>query len=136
MGSQEEERLRILNLVARGAMTPVEAASLLAAVQDPVQAPIAPPEQASQGAGEVDTGRRPVSIRLQIGSVATGRESVNITLPIALAEATLRFVPRHTLEEAGVNVPNLISALRSGQTGLIFEGRHDRDRQYIRVTVE
>lgn len=136
MTPQEDERLRILNLVATAAMAPAEAAGLLEAMQDQVQAPGAPPEQALRTAREAESGPRPVSIRLQIGSVATGRDSVNISLPIALAEATLRFVPRRTLEEAGINVPNLIAALRSGQTGLIFEGRHDRDRQYIRVTVE
>gem|GEM_PF-2103008 len=146
---RQERQRRILDMVASGKMTAAEGAQQLAALG---YAPVGPCPEDDE-AGEADAGAlgepvhrrrgdgqgaggRARAIRVVITDVRTGQVKVNLALPLALAEVALRFVPRDSLERAGVNVDRLHAALGRGETGLVFATVDHEDHQSIEVLVE
>jgi len=120
-----EERKRILNLLAEGQLTAEEAESLLSALEE---TPSAAPESRSGPA-------RLLRIYIHDGEDGT---VVKVNLPLALARFALKFVPeeqRAQIVEAGFDLDEFLASLGSG----VPEGKlvevHDPDGTEVLIEV-
>lgn len=124
---REEERLRILQLVAEGKITAEDAARLLEAL-------------ASGGEAEAPAPSRPHALRVKVTDSETGAIRVNLTMPLNFVRAALR--------RGGQNVPNIVvggvsldaeeleTLLTSGLQGHIIDVVDEKDGERVEVFVE
>lgn len=128
-----EERERVLRMVAEGKITAEEAGALLEALEPsgrqetrsdsvPAGLPLAP-------AGS----RRNLIIQVQEG----GHNRVNVRIPLGLARAAGRFIPRQTqdyLNRYDIDLEQLLSDLGSSLTeGPLLEVQDEEDHVLIAV---
>lgn len=84
-----EERMRILNMVREGQLTPADASELLAALGTGA-APAAPPSLAAAlpASSDGNSGKR--WFRLRVTDADSGRVKVNLSAPLSLIDFGLR----------------------------------------------
>jgi hypothetical protein len=135
-----DERRRILQLVADGKITAEEAAELLDALnvqprREPTamplpEAPTAPMFTPGPGPG---LGRaRSLVIQVTEGSST----KVNLRIPFGLARAAGKFIPRRAeqhLREFGIELEDLLADLRGSENGTILQIEDEDSRVLIAV---
>jgi hypothetical protein len=133
-----DERRRILQLVADGKITAEEAAELLDALNvqsrretPSMSFPDAPPSPPAPSLPR--TGRaRSLIIQITEGS----NTKVNLRIPFGLARAAGKFVPRRAeqqLREFGIELDDLLADLRGSEDGTILQVEDDDSRVLIAV---
>jgi hypothetical protein len=127
-----EERARILRLVAEGKVSPAEAEDLLAALEP------APRADARAGAGALSAARsgttaalegallpRSLSHRSLVVRVDGGDSKVNLRIPLGLARAAGRFLPRQAQEaltDYSIDLERILESVSSGpDAGTLLE---------------
>ncbi len=94
MEQQQNERMRILELVAQGKLSVTEAELLLRSLAGEDVPPEAPPKAEAASETNAKPGpehaRRPRRMRIQVSDMATNRTRVNLVLPMGLVKAGLR----------------------------------------------
>ncbi len=125
----DEEQARILRMVADGTITPAEAGDLLSALDHQRRAP-APP---------VATVVRPASKRhLTIQIIDGDDDKVNVRIPLALARAAGRFIPRQAqayLEEREISIEAILEGLQAEDGENTLLEIHEGD-SFVRIAVE
>jgi|SRR5579875_2911047 len=137
----DDERRRILRMVAEGTVTPEDGAELLDALHEDrrVSEPDRPEQNretsqaiAAAPAATVSSGRSLV-IRITEGEEST----VNLRIPLGLARAAGRFLPRraqHDLSEHGIDLSELFEGVAGGvDNGPLIMIQDDEDTVYIGV---
>ena len=129
-----EERARILRMVADGKLTAEEAADLLEALEA-APVPASRAGSAREQAWQMPEKRgRSLVITITEGSATTA----NIRIPLALARAAGRFVPRRAqeqLEDYGVDLKQLLADLGDSLVeGPLIEIQDEED--HVRIAVE
>ncbi|MGH2448007.1 MAG: SHOCT-like domain-containing protein [Chloroflexota bacterium] len=128
----EQDQLRVLRMVSDGVLSPAEGADLLDALRPsptaiavdraPATAPLAP--------------ARSRNLIIQISE--DGESKVNLRIPIGLARAAGRFIPRQvhsSLDEHGIQLEDLLAGLASTDgVGPLLDIQDDDDR--VRISVE
>jgi hypothetical protein len=142
-----DERARILRMVAEGKVTPAEAEDLLAALD-------AAPEAGTQSTGLSATfgpgpmpappmppgppGSRKQRRSLVIQVKEGGDSKVNVRIPLSLARAAGKFIPRHAqqhLAAYNIDLEELLSGLGdAGGDGTLVEVKDGKDE--VRIAVE
>ncbi|MGD2143580.1 MAG: hypothetical protein PVF54_03780 [Anaerolineae bacterium] len=124
--SAAEERLRVLQMLEDGKITPEEAAALLRALGK------------GQGAGPrvvgPDTENR--YLRIRVTDLASGTGKVNVTIPLGLVSAGLRIAERFAPDFEGVDMEGLEKAIISGAEGKIIEVMDAEDNERVEIYVE
>ena len=109
----DEERRRILDMLAADKITVDQAEALLRALQAGDVRPPRPPAPPR----DVPEGRRARSLRIQITEDgASSNSNVNVTVPIGLIRFAGRFLPkeaRSQLNDNGIQFDQLIDSLNS-----------------------
>jgi hypothetical protein len=100
-----EERDRILRMVAEGTITPAEASDLLSAIAGPPRPPARP--------APISGIAVPRNLTIQI--VDGDDTSVNIRIPLALARAAGKFIPRQAQSYLNAHEINLEAIMESLQ---------------------
>ena len=110
------ERMRILNLLHNGSITPEEAGQLLDALEGGKEAP-----PAAEPVALKDTrGRKPKKLRIQVDNEEkeSGRAKVNVSIPVALIRSlgpiALTSIPkdaRRQMEEKGIDIKSIIEQI-------------------------
>lgn len=124
--SATEERLRVLQMLEDGKITPEEASSLLRAL----------------GKGEVPgvRGKATASesrfLRIRVTDLASGTGKVNVTIPLGLVSVGLRIAERFAPEAQGMNLQELEEAIVGGAQGRIFEVMDAEDNERVEIFVE
>lgn len=146
----DEERARILRMVAEGKLSPEEAAGLLEAV-DPEPEPQAaghgiPMEGQYPGFGEPSEreirmrgreGRRsrpPRAVVIQIKE--NGDNKVNIRIPLGLARAAKKFIPRQAqnyLSAYEIDLQEFLDGAGDMEGGTLLEVKDGENRVLIAV---
>ena len=142
-----EERARILRMVAEGKVTPAEAEDLLAALD---AAPDAGARSAglsaTYGAGPMPAspvppgplGSRKQRRSLVIQVKESGDSKVNVRIPLSLARAAGKFIPRHAqqhLAAYNINLEEFLSGLSDAEgDGTLVEVKDGKDE--VRIAVE
>jgi hypothetical protein len=144
-----QERLRVLELLEQGKITAAEAAELLRALGDE-------DDERDEGGGRerryrrdererdrdrFDGGRRalPRWFRVRVTDTRTGRIWANVSIPYGMVNSGLRFAPGNfPFGRAGLplQMDDLLSALRSGRRGTIYDVTDSDKGQRIEIIVE
>ncbi|HEY5159136.1 MAG TPA: hypothetical protein VII93_14335 [Anaerolineales bacterium] len=119
-----EERMKILKLIEEGKVSAEEGAKLLSALA---------------------TANRPLSglsasgakwLRVRVTDVNSGRSKATVQIPISLMEAGMKIGAHFAPEIDGVNMDQILEALRTGMTGKIIDVTDDEDGEHVEIFVE
>ena len=137
----DAETLRVLEMVQKGQITAEQAAELLDALEAPREA-------------EVERSRAGRRFRVIVSDKTTGRTKVNVSIPMDLVEMGARMGLSLQMKSAGrdgvqmgvsrgqgitgVDLEQIMDAIRKGADGKIFEAdvEDDRHAQHVIVFVE
>jgi hypothetical protein len=135
----DEERARILRMVAEGKLSPEEAADLLEAIQPP---PVE--ERVAMGPMPPNPPNPPMFVRghrrrgrILVIHVREGNENkVNLRIPISLTRAAGKFIPRQAsqyLSKYDINLNDFVEDLADAEGGTILEIRDGENKVLIAV---
>ena len=119
-----EERMKILKMIEEGKVSAEEGVKLLSALA---------------------SANRPTSglsasgakwLRVRVTEVNTGRSKATVQIPISLMEAGMKIGAHFDPEIDGVNMDQLMEALRTGMTGKIIDVTDDEDGEHVEIFVE
>ncbi len=121
-----EERMKILKMIEEGKVSAEEGAKLLSAL-------------ASANRPTATSGLSASSakwLRVRVTDVHTGRSKATVQIPISLMEAGMKIGAHFAPEIDGVNMDQLMEALRTGVTGKIIDVTDDEDGEHVEIFVE
>ena len=124
--SATEERLRVLQMLEDGKITPEEATSLLRAMGKG--------QGGASRSSTASTGNR--FLRIRVTDLASGTGKVNVTIPLGLVSAGLRIAERFAPEAEGIDMQELEKAIVSGAEGKIVEVMDAEDNERVEIYVE
>ena len=125
--ASSEERMKILKMIEEGKLSAEEGTKLLSALNDRrLSAPPRPP--GSSGA--------PRWLRIRVTDVRTGRSKASVQIPLALVDAGMKIGAHFAPEVEGVDMSNVMEALRSGVTGKIIDVTDEEDGEHVEIYVE
>ncbi len=131
--STREERLKILQMVADGTISPEDGMRLLEALS---------PEEgggAESGAPKAEESQKPRWLKIQVTDTNTGRRRVNITLPLAVLRGMLKLGGRVNVVSDYVDKETLQAledALLSGATGKFVDIVDEEDGERVEIFIE
>ena len=124
-----EERMKILKMIKEGKLSAEEGAKLLSALS-------AGQNKAASGApGELGVGTARW-LRVRVTDVASGRSKATVQIPISLIDAGMKIGAHFAPEVAGVDMTEIMTALRAGMTGKIIDVVDDEDGEHVEIFVE
>ena len=121
-----EELMKILKMIEEGKLSAEEGTKLLAALN--VKRP--PSSRASGMPGGAKW------LRIRVTDTRTGRSKASVQIPIALVDAGLKIGAHFAPEVDGVDMSNVMEALRSGVTGKIIDVTDEEDGEHVEIYVE
>lgn len=128
--ASSEERMKILKMIEEGKLSAEEGTKLLAALSEK-RMPTAPrPPGMPGGPGG------PRWLRIRVTDVRTGRSKASVQIPLALVDAGMKIGAHFAPEVQGVDMSNVMEALRSGVTGKIIDVTDEEDGEHVEIYVE
>ena len=125
--ASSEERMKILKMIEEGKLSVEEGTKLLAALSDKrVPTPPRPPG--------VPGGPR--WLRIRVTDIRTGRSKASVQIQLALVDAGMKIGAHFAPEVEGVNMSNVMEAVRSGMTGKIIDVTDEDDGEHVEIYVE
>ena len=126
MTSASEERMKILQMLEEGKISPDEATTLLRALDGGRSSgPTAP--------GFPSDGR---FLRILVSDLSSEAPKVNVTIPMGLVGAGLRMAERFAPEFEGFDMQELEEMLASGTIGKMVEVVDVEDNEKVEIYVE
>jgi hypothetical protein len=120
-----EERMKILKMIEEGKLSPEDGAQLLSALG----------RKSALGIPGVSSGGAKW-LRVRVTDLHTGRSKATVQIPLALMDAGMKIGAHFAPEIDGVNMDQLMAALRSGMTGKIIDATDDEDGEHVEIFVE
>lgn len=121
-----EERMKILKMIEEGKLSAEEGTKLLAALN--VKRPTSLRLPGTPGGAKW--------LRIRVTDTRTGRSKASVQIPIALVDAGLKIGAHFAPEVDGVDMSNVMEALRSGVTGKIIDVTDEEDGEHVEIYVE
>src|SRR6185369_8641257 len=125
--ASSEERMKILKMIEEGKLSAEEGTKLLSALNGP-KTPN-PPRPPGMPGG-------PRWLRIRVTDVRTGRSKASVQIPLALVDAGMKIGAHFAPQVEGVDMSNVLEALRSGMTGKIIDVTDDEDGEHVEIYVE
>ena len=125
--ASSEERMKILKMIEEGKLSVEEGTKLLAALSDR-RVPTPPRPPGAPGGARW--------LRIRVTDVRTGRSKASVQIPLALVDAGIKIGAHFAPEVEGVNMSNVMDAVRSGMTGKIIDVTDDEDGEHVEIYVE
>jgi hypothetical protein len=119
-----EERMKILKMIEEGKLSAQEGAKLLSALAS-----------ANRPLGGLSASGAKW-LRVRVTEVASGRSKATVQIPLSLMEAGMKIGAHFAPEIDGVNMDQLMDALRAGMTGKIIDVVDDEDGEHVEICVE
>ena len=119
-----EERMKILKMTEEGKVSAEEGAKLLSALAS-----------ANRPTGGLSASGAKW-LRVRVTEVNSGRSKATVQIPISLMEAGMKIGAHFAPEIDGVNMDQLMEALRTGMTGKIIDVTDDEDGEHVEIFVE
>ncbi len=126
--ANSEERMKILKLIEEGKISADEGSKLLAALSDSRRG--IPTSPRSPGAGGAHW------LRVRVTDTRTGRSKASVQIPLALVDAGMKIGAHFAPEVQGVDMSNVMEALRMGVTGKIIDVVDEEDGEHVEIFVE
>jgi hypothetical protein len=123
-----EERMKILKMVEEGKVTAEDGVKLLAALMDGRRAGAAAGSSRLPGEGRW--------LRIRVTDIASGRSKASVQIPLGLIDAGMKIGAHFAPEVEGVDMSNVMDAVRSGMTGKIIDVTDDEDGEHVEIFVE
>jgi hypothetical protein len=123
-----EERMKILKMIDEGKLSAEEGAKLLSALS--ASQKTSPGTVGSLGA----SGAR--WLRVRVTDTASGRSKATVQIPISLIDAGMKIGAHFAPEVAGVDMSEIMDALRNGMTGKIIDVMDEEDGEHVEIFVE
>ena len=120
-----EERMKILKMIEEGKLSPEEGAQLLSALG----------RKAAPGIPGLGTGGAKW-LRVRVTDLHSGRSKATVQIPLTLLDAGMKIGAHFAPEIDGVNMDQLMAALRTGMTGKIIDATDDEDGEHVEIFVE
>ncbi|MGC8855522.1 MAG: SHOCT-like domain-containing protein [Anaerolineae bacterium] len=127
-----EERMKILKMIEEGKISAEEGAKLLAALSSGRRGPGVPTPPRPPGVA----GGPPRWLRIRVTDVRTGRSKASVQIPLGLIDAGLKIGAHFAPEVEGVDMSNVLEALRAGVTGKIIDVIDDEDGEHVEIFVD
>jgi len=125
--ASSEERMKILKMIEEGKLSAEEGTKLLAALSEK-RGPTPPRAPGTPGA--------PRWLRIRVTDVRSGRSKASVQIPLALVDAGMKIGAHFAPEVEGVDMANVMDAVRSGMTGKIIDVTDDEDGEHVEIYVE
>ncbi len=122
-----EERMKILKMIEEGKISAEEGAKLLSALSE---------GRTAGGAAAPRGAHAGRMLRIRVTDVASGRSKASVQIPLALVDAGMKIGAHFAPEVEGVDMSNVIEALRSGVTGKIIDVVDEEDGEHVEIFVE
>ena len=122
-----EERMKILKMVEEGKVSAEDGAKLLAALTEGRRG------QPGQGSRAAGAGRW---LRIRVTDIGTGRSKASVQIPLGLIDAGMKIGAHFAPEVEGVDMSNVMDAVRAGMTGKIIDVTDDEDGEHVEIYVE
>jgi hypothetical protein len=122
--------MKILKMIEEGKLSAEEGTKLLAALSNK-RAPTPPRVPGTPG---MPGGAR--WLRIRVTDVRTGRSKASVQIPLALVDAGMKIGAHFAPEVEGVDMSNVMEALRSGVTGKIIDVTDEEDGEHVEIYVE
>jgi hypothetical protein len=129
MMATTEERMKILKMIDEGKISAEEGAKLLSALSDSRS-------RAMTGSGLNRGTGNARWLRVKVTDVATGRSKATVQIPISLLDAGLKIGAHFAPEVEGVDLTQLMEAVRSGVTGKLVDVIDEDDGEHVEIYVE
>ena len=126
--ANSEERMKILKLIEEGKISADEGSKLIAALSDSRRGPSNPRTPGMPG------GAR--TLRVRVTDTRTGRSKASVQIPLALVDAGMKIGAHFAPEVEGVDMANVMEALRMGITGKIIDVVDEEDGEHVEIFVE
>ncbi len=121
-----EERMKILKMIEEGKLSAEEGTKLLAALSQ--SRPPSPRAPGMPGGAKW--------LRIRVTDTRSGRSKASVQIPLALVDAGLKIGAHFAPEVEGVDMSNVMEALRAGVTGKIIDVTDDEDGEHVEIYVE
>ncbi len=125
--ASSEERMKILKMIEEGKLSAEEGTKLLATLSEK-RMPTPP-----RGPGLPGGARW---LRIRVTDVRTGRSKASVQIPLELVDAGMKIGAHFAPEVEGVDMSNVMEALRSGVTGKIIDVTDEEDGEHVEIYVE
>ena len=127
--ASSEERMKILKMIEEGKLSVEEGTKLLAALSEKrVPSPPRPPGMPGPAG--------PRWLRIRVTDVRTGRSKASVQIPLALVDAGMKIGAHFAPEVEGVDMSNVMEAVRTGMTGKIIDVTDEEDGEHVEIYVE
>ncbi|MEK6751464.1 MAG: hypothetical protein AABZ00_04280 [Chloroflexota bacterium] len=127
--ANSEERMKILKLIEEGKISADEGSKLLSALSDTRRGFSTPPRPPGMGGGAR-------WLRIRVTDTRTGRSKASVQIPLALVDAGMKIGAHFAPEVEGVDMSNVMEALRAGVTGKIIDVVDEEDGEHVEIFVE
>jgi hypothetical protein len=130
-----EERLKILKMIQEGKISAEQGMQLLESLVQSTR----PGPQASrfdQLPNPPPPGRAARWFRVRVTDMDTGRVRVNIRMPINVITTGFKLGARFSPEVEGLDMTQLMEAIRAGETGQIVDVVDKDDGEHVEVFLE
>ncbi|GAB4431051.1 MAG: hypothetical protein Kow002_19400 [Anaerolineales bacterium] len=121
--------MKILKMIEEGKISAEEGAKLLAALAEGRRGPLTPPFPPGRPGA-------PRTLRVRVTDIVTGRSKASVQIPLALVDAGMKIGAHFAPEVEGVDMTNVMEALRSGVTGKIIDVVDDEDGEHVEIYIE
>lgn len=125
--ASSEERMKILKMIEEGKLSAEEGTKLLAALSDKRMP--TPPRPPGLSAG-------PRWLRIRVTDIRSGRSKASVQIPLALVDAGMKIGAHFAPEVQGVDMSNVMEAVRSGMIGKIIDVTDEEDGEHVEIYVE
>jgi hypothetical protein len=125
--ASSEERMKILKMIEEGKLSAEEGTKLLTALSDKRMPTPSRPPGMSGG---------PRWLRIRVTDIRSGRSKASVQIPLALVDAGMKIGAHFAPEVQGVDMTNVMEAVRSGMTGKIIDVTDDEDGEHVEIYVE
>jgi hypothetical protein len=126
-----EERMKILKMIEEGKISAEEGAKLLAALAEGRRSSLDP-----NAPGRPGRPGAPRTLRIRVTDMVTGRSKASVQIPLALVDAGMKIGAHFAPEVEGVDMTNVMDALRSGITGKIIDVTDEEDGEHVEIFIE
>jgi hypothetical protein len=125
--ASSEERMKILKMIEEGKLSAEEGTKLLAALSDKRMP--TPPRPPGMPGG-------PRWLRIRVTDIRSGRSKASVQIPLALVDAGMKIGAHFAPEVQGVDMSNVMEAVRSGMIGKIIDVTDEEDGEHVEIYVE
>ena len=127
--ANSEERMKILKMIEEGKISADDGSKLLSALSDTRRGLPMPPRPPGMGSSAR-------WLRIRVTDTRTGRSKASVQIPLALVDAGMKIGAHFAPEVEGVDMTNVMEALRMGVTGKIIDVTDDEDGEHVEIYVE